>query len=570
LDTTFTLPALLQRTVEEAVAAAVGGRWASRVWARDTSLWTEDRQVAADITDRLGWLDAPTAFVDEVAELTAFAENIEAEGFGDVLVCGMGGSSLTPEVLQRVYPESDQGLRVHVLDSTDPAAVAAFDEQLDPQRTLRVIATKSGTTVETLAFLAHHWEREVHRVGRFPMSKAGNAFVSISDSGDPLEAIPQSNHFRETFLNPPNVGGRYSALTYFGLVSAALLRLDLDPLLEDARIMADATRSDADDNPALVLGAAMAALARAGRDKLTFVIEPDLAPLGAWLEQLIAGSTGKRGVGIVPVDGETLGAPEAYGDDRVFLRLGPASDSEWHQDVDARLAALTTAGHPLIDIRLDEASWVGAEFFRWEFATAVAGIGLRVDPFDEPDVEASKQDTAQMLEAYRKEGALPQAEPAAIRGALRAWRQGGGSADFVTLLREHLARTPEAGYFQIGAYFAPTEARTTALRALQHDLRDGTRKAATMGYGPRFLHSTGQLHKGGAPTGCFFQLTAGRTADMPIPGQEETFGVLIDAQALGDFAALGAHDLPALRVDLGDDVEAGLDELRAALAEALD
>ena len=579
MDTTLTLPAELQATVEEAVARAVGERWASRIWASDTSLWTDDPEVATRIAHRLGWLHAPAYFTDEVAELTAFGEAIERDGYTDALVCGMGGSSLAPEVLAAVYPESDKGLRVHVLDSTDPAAVAALDETLDADKTIRVIATKSGTTTETLAFLAHYWALEEGRTGRFPHSKAGNEFVSITDPGEPLTAVPHSNYFRETFLNPSDVGGRYSALTYVGLVPAALLRLDLEALLEDGGIMAEATRADADDNPALVLGAALAALAAAGRDKLTFVIEPDLAPLGAWLEQLIAESTGKEGVGIVPVDGEPLGEPEVYGDDRVFVRLGPASDSEWHIEVDAKLEALTVAGHPLIDIRLDDASWVAGEFFRWEFATAVAGIALGVNPFDEPNVTESKQNTKEVLGIFSREGALPQGEPTAVRGPLRAWRQGGAEAagvggaaagiDLVALLREHLARVPQNGYFQIGAYIAPSDTRTELLQALQANLRDGTRKATTLGYGPRFLHSTGQLHKGGAPTGCFIQLTNGHPQDLEIPGRDESFGVLVDAQAMGDFAAFGAHELPALRIDLGDDPESGLAELLTAVAEAL-
>lgn len=568
MDTRLTLPASLQAGVDEAIAKGVGERWASRIWARDTSLWTQDEAVAATIENRLGWLDAPTAFVDEVAELTAFGEAAAREGYTDVLVCGMGGSSLAPEVLTLVYPDSDKGLNVHVLDSTDPAAVAAYDQALDPERTLRIIATKSGSTTETLAFVAHFWEAEEGRVGRFPRTKAGDGFVSISDPGASLEAIPHASYFRETFLNPADVGGRYSALTYVGLVPAALLALDLDPLLEDARIMAESTKADSDDNPALLLGAVLSALAKAGRDKLTFVIEPDLAPLGAWLEQLIAESTGKEGAGIVPVDGEPLAAPEVYGNDRVFVRLGPASDSEWHTDIDAKLAALTAAGHPLIDIRLDDASWVAAEFFRWEFATAVAGIGLGVDPFDEPNVTESKQNTKTVLDAYAKEGRLPEPQPSASRGSLRAWKQGGGTMDFVELLREHVGRAPDAGYFQIGAYIAPTETRTDLLRALQANLRDGTTKATTLGYGPRFLHSTGQLHKGGAPSGCFIQLTNGHPHDIEIPKRHETFGVLIDAQAMGDFAAFGDHDLPAIRIDLGDDADAGLNELLAAFSQA--
>jgi glucose-6-phosphate isomerase len=576
MDTTFKLPETLQGLVDEAIARAVGERWASRLWARDTSLWSSDPEVAARIEQRLGWLDTPTAFEAEAAELTAFGEAIENEGFTDALVLGMGGSSLAPEVLSLVYPDSDKGLTLHVLDSTHPEAVAALDGALDPARTLRIVATKSGSTTETLAFLAHHWEREQHRVGRFSSHKAGDAFVSISDPGDALEAIPHSDKFRESFLNPADVGGRYSALTYVGLVPAALLRLDIEALLEDARIMADLTRADADDNPALVLGAAMAALAQAGRDKLTLVLDPDLASLGAWLEQLIAESTGKEGLGIVPVDGEPLGSPEVYGDDRVFLRLGPDGDTEWHQDLDAKLAALVAAGHPLIDIRLDEASWVAAEFFRWEFATAVAGIGLGVNPFDEPNVTESKRNTARVLEVFAAEGQLPHGEPAAMRGALRAYTQIGeggqprDQGDLVAALRAHLARAPQHGYFQVGAYIAPTEARTARLRALQASLRDASGKATTLGYGPRFLHSTGQLHKGGAPSGCFIQLTGGgdAAADVPIPHRRETFGTLVRAQALGDFEAFGAHDLPVIHIDLGDDVEAGLDELQAAFIEA--
>ncbi|MFV2062345.1 MAG: glucose-6-phosphate isomerase [Chloroflexota bacterium] len=575
MDTTLKLPSDLQSQVDEAIASAVGDRWASRLWERDTSLWTDEPNVAANVANRLGWLDAPTSFRDEVAELTAFGAEVERQGFTDALLCGMGGSSLAAEVLTRVYPSSDKGLNVHILDSTAPAAVAAYDQALDPARTLRVIATKSGSTTETLAFLAHQYEAEQNRVGRFPHSKAGNAFISISDTGRPAESIPNSNYFRETFLNPVDVGGRYSALTYFGLVPAALLRLDLEPLLEDAGIMAESTRPDADDNAALVLGTTMAALARAGRDKLTFVIEPDLAPLGAWLEQLIAESTGKQGVGIVPVDGEPLGAPGVYGDDRVFVRLGPDSDSDWHKDVDVKLSALTEAGHPLIDIRLDDASWVAAEFFRWEFATAIAGIGLGVNPFDEPNVIESKRNTAKVLDIYGREGRLPHVEPAARRGALRIYTQVDddgqprSQGDVVGALRQHMERTPDSGYLQVGAYIAATPARTDALRKIQAQLRDASRRPSTMGYGPRFLHSTGQLHKGGPPTGSFIQLTCGHADDLPIPGRNESFGTLIEAQAMGDLMAFGAHGLPALHVDLGDDVDAGLIEFQAALDEAL-
>lgn len=574
MDTTLKLPVTVQAPVDEAIAAAVGDRWASRIWARDTSLWTDDADVAASIANRLGWLDAPSTSGDTVAELMAFGAEIEREGFTDALICGMGGSSLAAEVLTQVYPESEKGLAIHVLDSTDPAAVAAIDQSLPPGTTLRIIATKSGTTTETLALLAHQYEQEQHRVGRFPHSKAGNAFVSISDARS-VAAIPRSEYFRETFIDAANVGGRFGALNYLGLVPAALLRLDLELLLEDARIMASTTQADTDENAALVLGVAMAALARAGRDKLTFVIEPDLAGLGAWLELLIAESTGKQGTGIVPVVGEPLGTPDVYGEDRVFVRLGPENDSEWHQEVDSKLTTLTDSGHPLIDIRLDDASWVAAEFFRWQFATAVAAVGLGVNPFDEPNVTESKRNTARILDNMSREHRLPHIEPAASLGVLRMYTQLDGSGephhrgDFVQALRAHVKRAPDAGYFQIGAYIAPSSERTEVMRTLQGRLRDHTSKATTGGYGPRYLHTTGQLHKGGAPSGCFIQLTAGHPNDLPIPGRHESFGTLIDAQALGDLEAFASHGLPALRIDLGDDVDAGLAALDSALEQAL-
>jgi glucose-6-phosphate isomerase len=495
-----------------------------------------------------------------VAELTAFGESVAAEGRTDALVCGMGGSSLAPEVLAHVFPRSASGLRIHVLDSTDPAAVEAAATASDPAATLKIIATKSGTTTETLSFLASFWHHEQERVGRFPARDAGNAFVAITDPGRSLDAIPHSDVFRETFLNPEDVGGRYSALTYVGLVPAALQGLELDALVEDSRIVADRCRSQDSDNPGVTLGAAMGALAVAGRNKLTFVIEPELAPLGAWLEQLIAESTGKQGTGIVPVDGESLGEPACYGTDRVFVRLGRTSDAAWRATTDAALDALFAAGHPVIDITLEGGAWVGGEFFRWEFATAIAGIVLGINPFDEPNVTESKENTSRVLAQFETTHALPDVHTLAIAGERSA---------LVESLREHLGAAEGDAYHAICAFIAPTPERTALLRAIQEQLRDGTHHATTMGYGPRFLHSTGQLHKGGPPQGCFLQLVCGHPADVPIPGRKETFGVLIDAQALGDFESLQAHGRPVLRIHLGDDPDAGLAQLAGLLEEAL-
>lgn len=563
-------PADLTRVVAAAIERAVGERWASRLAAKDTTLWTTDPGVAATITNRLGWLDAPGSFTDEVAELEAWAGGIRSAGFTHAVVCGMGGSSLAPEVLSQVLPRSAQGIRVSVLDSTDPGAVAAMDASSDPATTLRIIATKSGTTTESLAFLAHYWAATQQRVGRIPATLTGDSFVAVTDPGASLEAIPHSDVFRETFLNPPDVGGRYSALTYVGLVPAALLGLDLTGLLEDARTMLARCLVNEAANPGLALGAAMGALTRAGRDKLTFIIEPDLAPLGAWLEQLIAESTGKHGTGIVPVDGEPLGPPGAYGPDRVFVRLGRPSHLG---DTDAAVGALVAAGHPVIDLPLVGGAWVAGEFVRWEVATAIAGAVLEVDPFDEPNVTESKTNTRDALERHRRDGAFPAEDPVAMSGTLRLFADATlvrePDAGAAAVLRAHLERADRNGYHAVMAYLAPTPGRTEMLRSIQALLRDGSHRATTLGYGPRFLHSTGQLHKGGTPSGCFLQLVASHPHDVPIPGRDETFGVLIDAQALGDRASLASHDLPCLRIHLGDDPDVGLTELASLLAAAV-
>ena len=572
--TILRVPESLRPTVEGTLQKAVSEGWAGRIWARDTSLWTADQRVAATISERLGWLDAPSRFQDDAAELDAFGRAIAEGGFETAIVCGMGGSSLAPEVLSQAFPRSEHGLDVLVLDSTDPDAVSAVTDPDADAGVVHVIATKSGTTTETLAYLAHFWELAEHRSGLLGRGHAGDSFVAVTDPEDSLRAIPHSDMFREVFLNPADVGGRYSALTYVGLVPGALQGLDLAELLADGELMAARCRMDEEANPGLALGIAMGALAVAGRDKLTLVLEPDLAAFGAWVEQLIAESTGKQGVGIVPVDGEPLADPAAYGDDRVFVRLGREDSAEWRTATDAGLDALAAAGHPVIDLVLRGGEWLGGEFFRWEFATAVAGIVLGVNPFDEPNVTESKENTKVVLERYRHEGALPAEAPLAAEGRLRLV---GDAALRLTIadgsvsgeLRRHLDRARPNGYHAIQAYMAPTDERTEALRGIQALLRDRTRRATTLGYGPRYLHSTGQLHKGGPRTGCFLQLVCDHPDDLPIPGRKETFGTLIDAQALGDFASLQSHELPVLRVHLSDDPDAGLTELRAALEKAL-
>jgi transaldolase/glucose-6-phosphate isomerase len=573
------VPASLAKELDHVMARVQQEGFAQRIWDRDATLWTNVSDVAAAIGNRLGWLDAPTRFQDEIDTLEAFAADVREQGFVRAVVCGMGGSSLAPEVLAHAYPRSKHGLPVLVLDSTDPDAVRAIEALEQEGNSLYLIATKSGTTTETLSFLAYFWDEEREQAPWYRRSAAGDSFVAISDPGKSVEAIPHSDLFRETFLNPEDVGGRYSALTYVGLVPAALLGLDLRALLGDGAQMADRCRSDGVDNPGLFLGAAIGALAVQGRDKLTLVLEPELAPFGGWVEQLIAESTGKQGSGIVPVDGEPLGPPEVYGADRVFVRVARPGAGEWHATTDAKLDALVAAGHPVIEIVLEDGEWLGGEFFRWEFATAVAGAILDVNPFDEPNVTESKENTKAVLADYHAAGHLPSETPLVREGSLSLVgdaqmrltdaAEASKKTTVAAELRRHLGRIKPNGFLGTHAYIAPTDERTSALRGIQSLLRDRTRHASTLGYGPRFLHSTGQLHKGGPRTGCFLQLVAGHPEDVPIPGKKESFGVLIDAQALGDFQSLQTHELPVLRVHLGDDPDAGLAEFRAALEAAL-
>jgi hypothetical protein len=444
-----------------------------------------------------------------------------------------------------------------------------------------IVASKSGTTTEPNAFLAYQWKRvedALDAVGHHTYDRPGAFFATVTDPGKSLDAIPHHDDFREVFLNPPDIGGRYSALTYVGLVPASLIGLDLDALLASASTMAGACRNpDPATNPGVSLGLAIGSLAANGRDKLTFLADDEIGSFGAWLEQLIAESTGKRGVGIVPIDLEPLGSVADYGPDRVFVRIDLGESDNGGRDELA--AALEAAGHPVIRISLTDPIDLGAEAWRWEIATAVAGIVLGIDPFDQPNVEEAKELTRDLLAAFSSRGtpamlaaALASGDGIALHGdaALRLTSVGGeGEGEIVAELARHLARRRPDAYLCLQAFIAPTPARDAfaRIRAL---LRDHTGRATTAGYGPRFLHSTGQLHKGGAPIGWFLQLTADHPDDRHIPGWPYTFGQLIDAQAAGDFRAIEGHDLPILRIHLGPDPDAGLAALERALAAALD
>jgi transaldolase / glucose-6-phosphate isomerase len=580
---------------EAAVDQARSEDWATRLFDRDTTLWSTDPRVQEAIAQRLGWLDAPEEFANRTASLEGFGDGIVESGFTTVVLGGMGGSSLAPDVFRRTFGSTEGYPELRILDSTDPAFVAATLDDLDPLSTLFIVASKSGTTTEPNAFLADAWARAdeaVRHDGGRRGTHPGELFVAITDPGNSLHEIHHSDTMREVFLNPPDIGGRYSALTYFGLVPASLIGLDLDALLGSAISMVGACREpDAAVNPGVSLGLAIGTLAKNGRDKLTFLVDDEIESLGAWLEQLIAESTGKRGVGIVPVDIEPLGALEAYGTDRAFVRI--TLDGGTAGGRDDLAAALETAGHPVIRIDMSDPIDLGGEFVRWEVATAIAGAVLGIDPFDQPNVEEAKELTRRVLSESDTAGRGRQDTPLNWSGARNVEIEEGqgvpilANSDGLTLigdaamrltaedgtvsgeLARHLARRRPNAYLAIQAFIAPSPERDEALARIRRLLRDRTTRATTAGYGPRFLHSTGQLHKGGPPTGWFIQLTSEHAVDRPIPDRPYTFGQLIDAQAAGDFGAIETHDLPILRVHLGADVDAGLAAFERALEQAL-
>jgi transaldolase/glucose-6-phosphate isomerase len=553
-----------QAVVDAALAEMAESRVVARIWAHDYTVWKPalspvEGPEPKEITNRLGWLHIAEAMQVQLPRLDDLVASVQAEGYTDVLLLGMGGSSLAPQVFSRVFvgrvANPPNSLRLAVLDSTDPGAVLAQAERLDPARTLFLVATKSGGTVETLSFFKffYNWTADALGAGR-----AGRHFVAITDAGSKLDQLAQTFHFRATFLNDPNIGGRYSALSFFGLVPAALVGVNLSRLLERARDMAAACGPDvaAGDNPGVWLGAILGELAKAGRDreasrgtrdKVTFVTAPELANFGDWLEQLIAESTGKEGVGILPVVGEPLGPPEVYGDDRLFVVL---------EIGDERLEVGPDT-HPLIRLPLRDVYDLGAQMFLWEFATGVAGSRLGINPFNQPSVEAAKVLARQAVAVYGETGKLPDDEPAPLDAQV---------------LNDFLGQAKPGDYVALQAFVQPTTETSAALQTLRLRLRDRLKLATTVGYGPRFLHSTGQLHKGDRGNGLFLQFTSDPLQDAPIPdeaGKPEssmTFGVLKMAQALGDKGALEAAGRRVIRFHLGTDVVGNLTLLTEALA----
>jgi transaldolase / glucose-6-phosphate isomerase len=529
---------------------AATGQIGARIWARDTALWTDDAEAAKEVAERLGWLDLPESMRAYVDELREFAEAVRADGIDRVLVCGMGGSSLCVEVLASVLG-APHGLPVRVLDSTHPSAVAAAAEWAPPGRSLYVIASKSGTTTEPNDFAAFFEGRAAEELG----PAAGRHFVAITDPGTVLVEHAIDFGYRSVFENPPDIGGRYSALSLFGLVPAALLGIDLAALLEQAREMALECGPDADDDdsPGVRLGRFMADNALDGRDKVTVLTAPELSAFGLWVEQLLAESTGKQGKGLLPVVGEEPGPVEAFGDDRAVVGVDDAGVSA------PGASQLKAADHPTVFLGLSERIELGAEFFRWEFATAVAGHLLGINAFDQPDVQAAKDATKRVLAELAAGGGLPLPE---------VWLRGERDVGSVAaLLRELLAGAAPPEYVALMAYLDPTATAEAALQRARTAIRDATRAATTLGFGPRFLHSTGQYHKGGPDTGRFIQLVDRPDGDMEVPGREYSFGTLIAAQAAGDAEALEAKGRRVVRIGL--DGPRGLDLFAEAVTTAL-
>jgi transaldolase/glucose-6-phosphate isomerase len=571
------LPADLEAAVKKNLNDWRASGKVRRLWQHDASLWTND-----DEASWLGWLNITDEQLSNVAKLKALADEIKTAGFSDILLLGMGGSSLCPEVLSLTYPQTPGFPRLHILDSTDPAQIRSVEKKLNLAKTLCIVSSKSGSTLEPNIYKQYFFERVQQADGA---DQAGSHFMAITDPGSKMQLVGERDHFRHIFYGLPSIGGRYSALSNFGMVPAAAMGLDAGKFLERTKEMVEACQAatPVEQNPGAMLGLILGTAAKLGRDKITLITSPGISDLGAWLEQLIAESTGKLGKGIIPVDRETLGAPEVYGNDRVFAYLQLEGDSDAAQD--AKVAALEKAGHPVVRIVVSDTYSLGQEFFRWEIATAVAGSILGINAFNQPDVEASKIVTKQLTSEYETKGALPAEKPVVEEAGFKLFtdeknaadlakglaKPAGSSADgaLKNYLRAHLARLGAGDYFALLAYVEMNAEHQSLLQSLRLAVRDRKHVATVLGLGPRFLHSTGQAYKGGPNSGVFLQITCDDAQDLPVPGQKYTFGIVKAAQARGDFQVLADRKRRALRVHIGSDVKSGLTKLAALVKEVV-
>ncbi len=567
----FMLPASLQAETTATVADWQSANKVARFWSRDAALWT-----GTDESKWMGWLDIVERQQKDLAQFRALAEDARQSGFKHALLLGMGCSSLCPEVLSLTFGRQKGFPHLQIVDSTDPAQIRAVEQSVDLKKTVVIVSSKSGSTLEPNILKQYFFAQMQKAVGA---DKAGSHFIAVTDPGSKMEQVAKADNFRKIFYGDASIGGRYSALSNFGIVPAAVMGLDVEKFLAQAKLSVDASKSaNITDNPGVHLGLMLGVAANAGRDKITFFTSPEIHDLGAWFEQLIAESTGKQGKGITPVDREEIASPDHYGSDRIFahIRLQGADNAA----TDAAVEKLAQAGHPVIRIDMAQTYDMGQQFFLWEMATAVAGSVIGINPFNQPDVEASKIETKRLTSAYEETGKLTEDAPifeeggislfsgkkyaAVLQGALPT-----GKADLTAYLRAHLSQIHAGDYFATLAYIQMNDTHEAILQRFRHAVRDAKRVATCLGFGPRFQHSTGQDYKGGPNTGVFLQVTADHAPDLEIPAQKYTFGVVIAAQAAGDLAVLDQRGRRALRAHLGRDVEGGLKKLNAAIHQAL-
>ena len=564
---TYKLPGPLAGAVASSLEEWKKNNKVARLWQKDASLWS-----GTDESNWLGWLTITEEQLVHIDVLKQIAEDVKKARFKHALLLGMGGSSLCPEVLRMTFGKIKGFPELHVLDSTDPAQIKAIEAKVDLKSTICIVSSKSGSTLEPNIYKQYFFERVKAKVGE---KEAGNRFIAITDPGSKLQQVAQADRFRKIFMGVPSIGGRYSALSSFGMVPAAVMGLDVAKFLKNTEEMVKAcgTSSAADSNPGVILGTLLGVAANHSRDKLTIVTSPGIFDLGAWLEQLIAESTGKIGKGIIPVDRERLAKPATYGNDRVFAYLRLASKPNKAQD--AAVAAVEKAGHPVVRITLPNTYNLGQEFFRWEIATAVAGSIIGINAFNQPDVEASKIETKKLTSQYETTGSLPPESPFFEEKGIKlfadeknaaALKSGAKLAD---VLKTHLSRLGADDYFAVLGYIAMNPANEKTLQGIRHAVRDKKKVATVLGFGPRFLHSTGQAYKGGPNSGVFLQITCDDAKDLPVPGQKYTFGIVKAAQARGDFAVLAERGRRALRVHLGKNPKSGLATLAKAVQKAI-
>ncbi len=572
----FALPDDLRGAVDQAAADWTVNNKVARFWQKDPGLWTRDGE-----EKWLGWIDIVERQQKDLAVLASLGAEIKTSDFQTVLLLGMGGSSLCPEVLSLTFGQQPGFPELRIVDSTDPEQVWTVRNEVNLANTLVVVASKSGSTLEPNILKQFFFNEMKGAVGS---DNAGNHFMAITDPGSKMEQVAKEDGFRYIFYGDPTIGGRFSALSNFGVVASTLAGLNTENLLAEAAKATASAKLDPDNNPAVELGLVLGWAARAKIDKLTIFTSPEISDLGAWMEQLVAESTGKHGIGITPVDRESIAAPQFYGKDRIFvyIRYAGTADSAADSSLSAKVAALEAAGHPVVTIEIADLYEIFSQFFTWEVATAVAGSVMGINPFNQPDVESAKIETRALTAAYEETGKLPTREPVLVAAAdgqefrlyatetyAATLKNAAPHATLAGYLRAHFDQIHAGDYFAALAYLPMFPMHEAVIQRMRHKVRDAKRVATCLGFGPRFLHSTGQDYKGGPNTGVFLQITADHAVDVEIPGQQLTFGVVIDAQAAGDLAVLESRGRRALRVHLGSSVTSGLNTLAAAIDAAL-